>query len=308
MKVCCYNKSNCRSLGILYSVIAAIFGSLAGLSLKVAPSTSQLHGGLSHFILAYTICLPISTFGPLKFEARKWNLIYANLFGIMSSISTITNFLAFEFLPMSDVFAIVSSSAATTMMLACVFLKENCTATDVLFSIVALVGVVLVAQPNFLFHGTDYRDDRYIGTVLALACNFSTAFAVLITRKLVGKVNTVHLIISRSFWGILFCAVSLNFVEGADEIPCLTVCAFLCLSAVFGLLNWTFRCVALMLERAGPVIVAYSSLIGFAFLLDYFVLGTATNLLSIMGAIAIFASSAGIALKTTVSDCSNERT
>ncbi len=173
-----------RSLpaGLRYMVLAAFFFSLMGLLVKLTGRRLPP----SELVLARSVVALVLTYGMLRHAAvspwgrRKGLLFFRGLAGFFGLLCV---FYALTRLPLADATVIQYTNPVFTALLAALFLREALTKRDVLGLLLSLTGVVLVAQPGFLFGESAYSLDL-VAVLVALAGAVFSAIAYVSVRKL----------------------------------------------------------------------------------------------------------------------------
>ncbi len=168
--------------GLRYMVLSAFFFSLMSLLVKVAGQ--RLPGAelvLARSVVALVISYAmIRRLGVSPWGRRKGLLVFRGLIGFFGLLCF---FYAIPRLPLADVTVIQYTNPAFTALLAALFLKETMGRREVMGLLLSLLGVVLVAQPTWLFgHAADTLNLTAVG--IALAGAVFAAMAYTTVRKL----------------------------------------------------------------------------------------------------------------------------
>ncbi|XP_010172629.1 solute carrier family 35 member G1 [Antrostomus carolinensis] len=122
------------------------------------------------------------------FLGPKGKRIFLFFRGVLGSSAMILLYYAFQVMPLADATVITFSSPVFTSLLAWIFLKEKYSIWDLLFTLFAITGVVLIARPPFLF-GSNVTGiegsytDHLKGTIAAVTSTVSAASTFVILRK-----------------------------------------------------------------------------------------------------------------------------
>eukprot|EP00164_Ancoracysta_twista_P010719 GFYU01016271.1.p1 GENE.GFYU01016271.1~~GFYU01016271.1.p1 ORF type:complete len:407 (-),score=69.85 GFYU01016271.1:15-1235(-) len=118
--------------------------------------------------------------------------------GVFGTVSMGGLFYALTMLPLADATVIFYSSPIFTAVLCRVYLNESYTVVDGVASILSLLGVVCVAQPEGLFgsdgHEDPYQSTRLWGTILGLVGAMASACAFASVRMVGKDVNVMVLV------------------------------------------------------------------------------------------------------------------
>ena len=168
--------------GLRYMVLAAFFFSLMALLVKIAGQrlpTAQL-------VLARSVVGVVLTYGMLKragvavWGNRKGLLIYRGLAGFAALLCF---FYALIKLPLAETTVIVYVSPVFTAILAALILKETLRINEIVGLMMSLAGLLLVAQPAFLFGAAADSLDLFAVGIAVLGAVFASSGYVAV-RKL----------------------------------------------------------------------------------------------------------------------------
>ena len=104
-------------------------------------------------------------FGPADPVVRKLLVLR----GSSGSVGLALFYYGLTVLSLSDAIVIFFIGPTLTAILAHLVLKETLDAIDIISSVSCLLGVVLVARPNFIFHGGDLSEPEQSELVRGLA-------------------------------------------------------------------------------------------------------------------------------------------
>uniref|UniRef100_A0A663LZL1 Solute carrier family 35 member G1 n=1 Tax=Athene cunicularia TaxID=194338 RepID=A0A663LZL1_ATHCN len=270
-------KAACPGLGLFYTVLSAFLFSVASLFLKKIEDVHSVEVSAFRCVFQMAFVLP--------------GLIYYK-----------TGFLGPKVMPLADATVITFSSPVFTSLLAWIFLKEKYSIWDLLFTLFAITGVVLIARPPFLF-GSNVTGiegsytDHLKGTIAAITSTISGASTFVILRK-VGK--SVHYFLSIWYYaviGLIGCVIAL-FVMNEWRLPyCGKDRVLLILIGLLGLGGQIFLTKALQIEKAGPVAIMKTMDVVFAFILQILFLNHLPTWWTVGGALCVVASSSGTAIR-----------
>lgn len=115
--------------------------------------------------------------------------------GSLGFISFTLSYWAMSYIPLADNITILMTAPIYTSLCARIFLKEPFGLKELIFIIITLIGVVMIAQPEFLFRLTEmeaHELDRLIGIAMAVVGAIITAVATIIVRKLKNTPSEVR--------------------------------------------------------------------------------------------------------------------
>lgn len=192
--------------------------------------------------------------------------------GVYGTVSSMGSFMAFSLIPLSDATTIQFSSPVFVTLFAYFILKEPLSVLQVLTGTITLGGVVIIAQPKFIF-GTNLPmpDNRLAGLLSAIMGAFGNAMAIITLRKL--KTTPVAVVV---VWYSLSIVVStlitLVLINQFRWPTDWQSWALLLAIGVSGVGDQYFMTVALRYESAGPASIARTVTIVLAFVWDVLVL------------------------------------
>ncbi len=168
--------------GLRYMVVAAFFFSVMGLLVKLAGQRLPS----AEMVLARSVVALVLSYGMLRrarvapWGHRKGLLVFRGLAGFLGLLCI---FYALTKLPLADATVLQYTNPVFTAILAALFLKEAMDRREALGLVFSLGGVVLVAQPSFLFGvATDSLDLFAVG--IALLGAVFAAIAYVTVRQL----------------------------------------------------------------------------------------------------------------------------
>jgi drug/metabolite transporter (DMT)-like permease len=168
--------------GVRYMLGAAFFFSLMSLQVKLAGQ--RLHS--SEIVFARSALALVFTYLMLKraripvWGHRKGLLILRGIFGF---VALSCFFFALTRLPLADVTVLHFTNPVFTAVLAALVLRERIGPREIAGLLISLGGVVLVAQPSWLF-GEGARDLDLLAVGAALCGAFFSALAYIAVRGL----------------------------------------------------------------------------------------------------------------------------
>lgn len=205
------------------------------------------------------------------------------------------SFYSFRHMPLADASVIVFSVPVFTAIFARMFLKEPCGIFNVLSVILTLIGVVLITRPPSIFGSTvsSLGDETVTsdiwGAVAAFSATLFGANAYVLLRALKG----IHFSVIMTNFGTIALVQCLivTYLIGALCLPrCGTDRYLIVALALFSFSGQILLTLALQLEQAGPVAIARSSDIVFAFIWQVLFFNEAPNRYSIIGAVLVLSS------------------
>ncbi len=122
-------------------------------------------------------------------------------------------FYALSQLPLADATVIQFTNPMLTALLAAVVLREGLSFTDILATLTAIVGVILIAQPSFLFADGASLDPFAVG--IAFAGAFLAACAYVVIRRLA---ETEHHLVVVLYFPLVAGPASIPLLAAGDVV------------------------------------------------------------------------------------------
>lgn len=228
------------------------------------------------------------------------------------------SFYAFRHMPLADASVIIFSTPVFVAIFARLFLKEPCGPFNVATVLLTLLGVVLITRPPVLFAYTFPAVPSLDGNGAANAGTDATAATVLdddperSAGQLWGPVAALSstlfganaYVLLRALKGLHFSVIMTNFggfalvytllVSWWLGALCWPQCGrdrwLVVALALFSFLGQILLTLSLQLEQAGPVAIARSADIVFAFVWQVLFFGEVPNVWSVAGAVLVVSS------------------
>lgn len=277
------------SVGLRYMALSALFFSVMGALVKLAGETlpSQeivFFRSLLVLIFAYVTLrrLDISAWG----ENKKWLVIR----GTTGFIALSCFYYSVTHLPLADATVIMYTNPVFTGILAAVFLGESLTKIEVGGVGLSIVGVVLIAQPSFLFAGDSRLELATVG--IALAGAIFAAISYVIVRQLR---ETEHPMVVVFYFPLIATPASIPLAIPDAVLPNWTELGLLLAIGIVTHIAQVTMTRGLHLEKAGRATAVSYLQIVFAFILGMLFFDEFPNGLSVAGAVLIVGSTLAIA-------------
>ena len=207
--------------------------------------------------------------------------------GVYGTVSSMGSFMAFSLIPLSDATTIQFSSPVFVTLFAYFILKEPLSVLQVLTGTITLAGVVIIAQPKFLFSSKiALPENRVAGLLSAIMGAFGNAMAIITLRKL--KTTPVAVVVVwYSLAIVVTTLVTLLFINQFRWPTDWYTWALLLVIGVSGIGDQYFMTVALRYESAGPASIARTVTIVLAFVWDVLVLNGKFDWNAFVGALLV---------------------
>ena len=236
---------------------------------------------------------------------ERWMLFVNVFFSITAFLSF---FIGYRYLPLPDLTTIRYTQVIWTAIIVAVMYREKPSIAIILAILLTTVGVVFVAQPNFLFYkssdaikkSSSNDDQRLTGLIIAIFSSVAMTLMVISNKILHLKYHVKHSIIVFQFTSvflvIVICHLFYKFYFITDRFELFKIeylnwryfCAsFACLAQIFASIL-----VQKAVKREHPSIftIAQSSDILFSILLQNLFSSIKSNLLSLFGSVLVLSS------------------
>ncbi|WP_222615395.1 DMT family transporter [Persicimonas caeni] len=276
--------------GLTYMAISAFFFSIMGLLVKVAGERLPSQ----EIVFFRSLLVLIFAWWMLKRAGvnpwgnnKKW-LVVRGFTGFMA-LSCF--YYGVTHLPLADATLIMYSNPVFTALLAAVFLGERLKKVDLLGVVLSLGGVVLIAQPSFIFGGASRLDPFDVGVALAGAV--FAAISYVIVRKLR---ESEHALVVVFYFPLIATPASIPTALPDAIIPTWWELGVLLAIGIVTHIAQVAMTKGLHLEEAGRATAVSYLQVVFAFVWGMFFFDEFPTVLSVIGALLIVGSTIAIAL------------
>ncbi|CAK8675632.1 unnamed protein product [Clavelina lepadiformis] len=295
-------KAPFAGFGILCCILSGLIFAFNAMLVKLIHSIDAVQLSASRCYMQFIILLPYVFYNwkvkSIDVCGAPGNLKFLLLRGLTGSSAAVFLYLSLERIPLGDSVTLTFSNVIFAGCLAYVLLGESLTILDGVMSIIAMTGIVFIAQPAFIFGGlaSENTAENFLGVTFALLCGVFAGFTFLIVRKL-GKETPASLNV---FYYSVMGAVSTTciiIIRRSFALPCFHELSYLLLLGISGLGAQILIVIGLQYERAATCSVLRAFQIVFVFILQTTILNDAPSTLSLIGASLIFVSIFVIALR-----------
>ncbi|XP_046454519.1 solute carrier family 35 member G1-like [Daphnia pulex] len=284
-------------LGIIMAIASSFFFSLSSLIVKLVPDVHPVALATYRFagILLPSIPIVIRRSEDPFPKGKRWLLLLRAFLGTTSLMS---QFYALRHMPLADASVIIFSVPVFVAIFARIFLKEECGLFHVANIFLTLCGCILIARPPFLFGRMDalplpedgsVYDNAFWGAVAALCGTLFAANVYVVIRSLKG----LHFSVIMSSFGAFAILQTFMTTWAMNEL-CLPACGhdrwLMVLLAIFSFAGQILLTMALQHEQAGPVAIARSADVVFAFIWQVIFLNEIPGWISLIGALLVTTS------------------
>lgn len=133
---------------------------------------------------------------PFYHHAKKREGLFLFINLIASTSGFLSFFLAYQYLPLADLTTIRYTQVIWTALLTAMIYREKPSIPIICAIILTMIGVICVAQPQFLFN---HQSTRWIGIFIALYCSMAMSTIVISNKHLLLHYHTKHSLIMFQF-------------------------------------------------------------------------------------------------------------
>ncbi|XP_065095197.1 solute carrier family 35 member G1 [Ochlerotatus camptorhynchus] len=288
---------SCPYLGIILATVSSLFFSLCSVIVKGLVDINPIELATFRFIGVLLPSIPIALYKEESFFPRGKRIILI-LRCFVGTTGLMLSFYAFRHMPLADASVIIFSTPVFVAIFARLFLREACGMFNVITILLTLVGVVLITRPPFFFDddSTSLVDEQVIetnydvwGPVAALSSTLFGANAYVLLRALKG----LHFSVIMTNFGAFALVYTLIVCYYLGAI-CWPLCGsdrlLVIALALFSFGGQILLTLALQYEQAGPVAIARSADIVFAFIWQIMFFKETPNVYSVLGALLVVSS------------------
>lgn len=282
-------------IGLRYMAIGAFFFSLMSVCVKLA----SRHLPSSHTVLARGAVTLVLSLGVLlaKRQRRSLRAIFGNdkprliLRGVAGFVALNCFYYAIKNMPLADATVIQYSSPVFTALFAAVFLRERMRPVEGALMAVSFVGVILVAQPSFLFAHASSTPPSTFAIAIAGAVISAVAYTTIRRLRKTDEPGVIVLYLP-------LVAVPLSIAPVARDATLPTPVEWLLLLGigVTTQIAQVFMTKAIVSEPAGRATAVSYLQVAFAYAWGLVVFGEVPNTLGVVGALVVAVATVGIAV------------
>lgn len=287
----------CPYLGLVLATLSSLFFSLCSVIVKGLVHVHPMQLAACRFVgvLLPTIPILIRRGDQVFPKGRRIMLLLRSFVG---TTGLMLSFYAFRLMPLADASVIVFSVPVFVAIFARLFLKEPCGFWNVVCVGLTLIGVVLITRPPMLFGSSvpalsaveDEPEPANVwGAVAAFSATLFGANAYVLLRALKG----LHYSVIMTNFGTFALFQTLFTTWGLGQLcwpACGTDRLLVVALALFSFGGQILLTISLQLEQAGPVAIARSADIVFAFIWQVLFFQEVPNRYSVAGAVLVTSS------------------
>ncbi len=283
------SKSPLISAGLRYMAISSFFFSIMGLLVKVAGQrlpSQEIVFFRSLLVLGFAYAMIRRAGASALGNDKKWLVVR----GSTGFVALSCFYYGVTHLPLADATLIMYTNPVFTGILAAIFLAESINVADVVGVVVSLIGVVLVAQPSFIFGGAGRLDPVAVGIALVGAVISATSYVIV--RKLRA---TEHELTVVFYFPLISVPASIPIALPSAVLPTWTELAVLLGVGVVTFIAQVTMTRGLHLEKAGRATAVSYLQVVFAFIWGMLFFDEYPTVYSIVGAVLIIGSTVAVA-------------
>lgn len=271
-----YHKPPFFGFGIVCCLISGLLFSFNSLCVKLISSISSVQMFAARCFVQFFMFLPIITYGRYS---RRYDIFgppgmfkFLILRGCTGSTAALLLYMAVVNLSLGDAITISYANVFFTSLIAYLCLREAFTLIDGLLCVLTVAGIILIAQPQFIFGalGSAMDSTKIVGILCAIGSAIFSSITMVVVRKLGRETPAILNISYYSFVG----SVSTTFILAVTDsfaFPCFSELFFVFLLGILGGGAQIFMTIGLQYERAGTFAVLRSLQIVVIFILQVWV-------------------------------------
>ncbi|XP_011698104.1 PREDICTED: solute carrier family 35 member G1 [Wasmannia auropunctata] len=288
---------SCPYMGLVLATLSSLFFSLCSVIVKSLVEINPTEMAIFRFLGVLLPAIPIVIYkGEHPFpKGCRLTLILRSFVG---TTGLMLSFYAFRHMPLADASVIVFSVPVFVAIFARIFLKEPCGLFNVATICLTLIGVILITRPPLIFgHTIGSLSDGNIkpehadlwGAIAAFSATLFGANAYVLLRAL----KDLHFSVIMTNFGS-FALIQTTLISWAIGALCMPHCGtdrlLVVALALFSFAGQILLTLALQIEQVGPVAIARSTDIVFAFFWQVLFFNEIPNRYSVGGAILVTSS------------------
>lgn len=281
-------------LGFRQMALGAFFFSIMSVCVKLA----SRHLPSSHTVLARGVVTLVMSYAALRRSGLSpWGVDKKRLAlrGFAGFVALNCYYYSLKHLPLADATVIQYSSPIFTAILAAIVLRERMGPWEIACVAGSFVGVLLVAQPPFLFHGGVAQDQKALLIAIAGSVTSSVAY---VTVRTLRKSDDPAVIVF--YFPLVAVPLSIAPVFGDATMPTPFEWLLLVAIGVTTQIAQVLMTKSLHNEPAGRATAVSYSQVAFAYGWGLLVFGEVPNALSVVGALVVAASILALAARKMV--------
>ena len=268
--------------GMIQIAVSALFTVLMGIFVKLlhnsVPSSNLL---VYRALIQGIFCVIVGRYNSVQLMGPKEHSKLLNLRGFLGGIQIFLYFSTMQYLPIAMATALFMTTPIYSLFLGAIFLHEAITKRKSAAVIISVLGIVLVSHPATW----SSNPHDFYGSLCAIGEAVSTAFIVIIIKKMGGNIHYTVLVLYLSMYMLglgLVLSIKSGFVS-LDFGQFFLV--FMCGSCAF--ISQSLLCAGVQKVSAVTSMTVRSLDVVFAFLLGITLLGDEITLAGIAGSTII---------------------
>lgn len=257
------------------------------------------------FLIIYMKCIKRDS---LFQDKTKEELFYLSINAFFYSTGFLSFFLAYKFIPLSDLTTIRYTQLIWTAIITAIIYREKPSIAILIGVPLTILGVILITQPNFFFEKTlnnvtknsiNYHH-RIIGSLIALYSSLATCLTVISNKYLYQKYKTKNNLVLLNFtWATIFILILYEIYKYYLVVNRIEVLKtnFISWKYLLASIIYSIQIISTILsqkaiKREHPSIysICRSSEILFSILLQNIFTSVKSNILSLLGSILVLLS------------------
>jgi len=286
-----FEQTHRRTIPYLYALASTLLLTTSNFfvkELKELPTGEiQFYRSIQHILYAYTF---VKAQG-MDVVFDKPSLTKLLLFrGFISFLTNTLHYIGISLIPLSDSTVIMQTNPAMVGLLAPLLLGETFDRTPLLTAGLCTVGIILMAEPSFIFGDTGHthQGSKTSGIMSMLGAAFALSISQILVKKIGKRAN---LGVFTFYTGVITGMISpIMIIFQGQDVLSFREAVLLLLIGVFTFIGDLFKNRAYVLGTVSKVTVINYVGVIYSFLLDIYVMGNPIEWLDIIGSLFVCSS------------------
>ncbi|KAJ8679875.1 hypothetical protein QAD02_015662 [Eretmocerus hayati] len=294
-----YTRMNTNWFGIFLALLSGIFFTISSALVKGITNVDPMVLLITRAVIQIVMMLTIAWKNSHHLLGPQGQRGLIHMQGLVGGMTLSLLYISFRRLPLGDATTVIFSSPIIVMIMSFIWLKEPCGFLRIAVMGSLVLGVILIAQPPFIFEMQEDTLYDATGYTCAVFATIFTAMNIVVMRKCL-EIHYSVVVLNLSVWSLISAIIFLIILPTDNPamdfrdklfIPCdFITLSMIMLVAVTGLLGQILIANSLKIESAGKVSVTRSLDIILAYVIQIYFFEEVPTMTSIIGALLILSS------------------
>ncbi|KAI1285466.1 Solute carrier family 35 member G1 [Halotydeus destructor] len=283
-------------LGLIMGLLSGAFSATGGFIVKLIPAIHPVQIVAWRSSIRMLIYFSVILGGRMSLKGAEGETLYLVLRAVIGFMATASAYMSYRLVALADASTIIFAAPVFVSIFARIILNEKCGFHQILNVVIALIGIVLIAKPTFLFPGVHHEgfidpEHQTQGILAALFASFCFALTFVLMRK-IQKTPTEVVVFWFSFSSMCLAILVLSVMKVAYNLsPRLPSTpgeiALIFANSIVGVISQPLLTFALKIEEAGLISLARTVDVALAFFFQIVFLDEPVHWTSILGAVIV---------------------